>query len=66
MKLNMADQESTESISKMKTQNDRGRNWEEKEVSELIGIWSDEVIQQELEGSQRNQHVYKKICKMLK
>ena len=36
------------------------------EAFELIGIWLDEVIQQELEVSQRNQHIYKKICKILK
>ena len=45
--------------------NERGRNWTEEEVYELIDVWSDDIIQSQLEGSQRNQHVYKKISQKL-
>ena len=34
-------------------------------VYELIEVWSDDTIQDQLEGSHRNQQVYKKISKIL-
>ena len=40
---------------------DQGRNWCDEEVRALISVWSDDVIQGELEGTHRNQHVYKKM-----
>ena len=40
-----------------KARESRGRNWGDDEVYELIAVWSDDTIQCELEGSQRNQHV---------
>ena len=40
---------------------DRGRNWSDEEIRALISVWSDDVIQAELEGTHRNQHVYKKM-----
>ena len=40
---------------------DRGCNWSDKEIRALISVWSDDVIQAELEGAHRNQHVYKKM-----
>ena len=48
-----------------KARESRGRNWGDDEVYELIAVWSDDTIQCELEGSQRNQHVYKKISEHL-
>ena len=43
------------------SKHDRGRNWCDEEVRALISVWSDDVIQGELEGTHRNQHVYKKM-----
>ena len=40
---------------------DRGHNWCDEEVRAFISVWSDDVIQGELEGTHRNQHVYKKM-----
>ena len=40
---------------------DRGRNWCDEEVRALISVWSDSVSQGELEGTHRNQHMYKKM-----
>ena len=65
-KLNMATQEdSTVVKEKDKRNNDRGKNWSDEEVYELIEVWSDDTIQEQLEGSHRNQQVYKKISKTL-
>ena len=50
----MEDQEVT-----IKKDKDRGKNWTDEEIYELIEIWSDDEIQSQLEGSHRNQHVYK-------
>ena len=33
---------------------DRGRNWCDEEVRALIDVWSDDVIQAELDGTHRN------------
>ena len=40
---------------------DRGRNWCDEEVLLLISVWSDDVIQAELEGCHRNQHIFQKM-----
>ena len=40
---------------------DRGQNWCDEEVLLLISVWSDDVIQAELEGCHRNQHTYQKM-----
>ena len=62
----MATQEdSTVVKEKDKRNNDRGKNWSNEEVYELIEVWSDDTIQEQLEGSHRNQQVYKKISKTL-
>ena len=45
---------------------ERGKNWLDEEVFVLIAAWSDDVIQGELGGSQRNRHVYEKIAAVLK
>ena len=37
---------------------DRGRNWCDEEVLLLISVWSDDVIQAELEGCHWNQHIF--------
>ena len=40
-------------------------NWSDEEVYKLIEVWSDDTIQDQLEGSHRNQQVYKKISETL-
>ena len=45
---------------------DRGRNWCDEEIRALISVWSDDIIQAELGGTHRNQHVYKKMSAELK
>ena len=40
------------------------RNWSDKETLELISLWSDDVVQEELEGP-RNKDVYQRICTKL-
>ena len=37
-------------------------NWSREEVFKLISLWSDDVIQEQLEGCRRNSQVYKKIA----
>ncbi|KAI4876670.1 hypothetical protein NFI96_027136 [Prochilodus magdalenae] len=44
---------------------ERGSNWSEPEVVELLQLWSDEAIQAELESCLRNQHVFKRIATAL-
>ena len=39
--------------------------WTEGETSKLIELWSEDVIQEMLEGSKRNKDVYAKIAKEL-
>ena len=50
----------------MPPKQDRGRNWSDEEVLQLIAVWSDDVIQGELDGCHRNQHVFKKMAEALK
>ena len=45
---------------------DRGRNWTDEETLVLISVWSDDVVQTELEGCYRNQHVFQKMSDELK
>ena len=40
-------------------------NWSREEVYKLISLWSDDVIQEQLEGCHRNSQVYKKIADSL-
>ena len=42
----------------------RGKIWSDKETLELIALWSDDVVQEELEGP-RNKDVYQRICAKL-
>ncbi|XP_017555586.1 1-aminocyclopropane-1-carboxylate synthase-like protein 1 [Pygocentrus nattereri] len=44
---------------------ERGSNWSEPEVVELLQLWSDEAIQAELESCLRNQHVFNRIAAAL-
>lgn len=44
---------------------ERGSNWSEPEVVELLQMWSDEGIQSELESCLRNQHVFSRIAAAL-
>ena len=39
--------------------------WSDAEVLHLIEVWGEEGIQEQLEGSKRNKHVYEKIAKEL-
>ncbi|KAK3526567.1 hypothetical protein QTP70_030700 [Hemibagrus guttatus] len=41
---------------------ERGSNWSEPEVVELLQLWSDQAIQLELESCLRNQHVFNRIA----
>ena len=41
-----------------------GKNWSYKETLELIALWSDDVVQEELEEP-RNKDVYQRICAKL-
>ena len=40
-------------------------NWTDREVFRLIDCWSEEGIQEQLEGSRRNKHVYDKLSRSL-
>ena len=35
--------------------------WTDADVSKLIELWGKEGIQEQLEGSKRNKHVYEKL-----
>ena len=37
-------------------------NWTDSQVFKLIGVWGDEDIQEQLEGSKRNKHVYERMA----
>ena len=39
--------------------------WSDTEVINLIELWGEEGIQQQLEGEKRNKHVYDKLAKEL-
>lgn len=39
--------------------------WHNKETKTLIGIWSEDEVQRELEGSVRNQRVFQKISQRM-
>ena len=36
--------------------------WTDTEVLKLIDLWKEEGIQEQLEGSMRNKHIYKKLA----
>ena len=40
-------------------------NWTDREVFRLINCWSEEGIQEQLEDSRRNKHVYDKLSRSL-
>ena len=40
---------------------DMSVNWSDKEVFHLLDCWSEEGIQEQLEGSRCNKHVYEKL-----
>ena len=44
---------------------DMSVNWSDKEVFHLLDCWSEEGIQEQLEGSRRNKHVYEKLSRSL-
>ncbi|XP_062858561.1 multifunctional protein ADE2 [Trichomycterus rosablanca] len=47
------------------TLHDSGRNWSEEEVAALLNIWSEEGIQDQLQGSTRNKDVFVQISRRL-
>uniref|UniRef100_A0A8D0EQK4 Myb/SANT-like DNA-binding domain-containing protein n=1 Tax=Strix occidentalis caurina TaxID=311401 RepID=A0A8D0EQK4_STROC len=42
-----------------------GKHWSDNEVRALINIWSDEKIQQMLEGATRNKEIFEEIARRL-
>ncbi|KAM6961343.1 1-aminocyclopropane-1-carboxylate synthase-like protein 1 [Aplochiton taeniatus] len=44
---------------------ERGSNWTDPEIVELLQLWSDETVQVELESSLRNQRVFDRIANIL-
>lgn len=45
---------------------ERGSNWTDPEIVELLQLWSDESVQLELESSLRNQRVFDRIAHVLR
>ncbi|KAJ6667167.1 hypothetical protein lerEdw1_017145 [Lerista edwardsae] len=45
---------------------ERGSNWSDPEVVELLHLWADESVQAELESCLRNQHVFNRIAEVLR
>ncbi|KAJ8003008.1 hypothetical protein DPEC_G00164910 [Dallia pectoralis] len=45
---------------------ERGSNWSDPEVAELLQLWSEESVQLELESCLRNQHVFNRIADVLR
>lgn len=45
---------------------ERGSNWTDPEIVELLQLWSDESVQMELESSLRNQRVFDRIAHILR
>ena len=50
----------------MASKADRGRNWTDEETLVLVSVWSDDVVQTELEGCHRNQHFFQKMSDELR
>ncbi|KAM6429780.1 bifunctional phosphoribosylaminoimidazole carboxylase/phosphoribosylaminoimidazole succinocarboxamide synthetase [Rhynochetos jubatus] len=59
--------EETQNHFKVITVNDSGagKHWSDNEVRALINIWSDEKIQQMLEGATRNKEIFEEIARRL-
>lgn len=45
---------------------ERGSNWSDPEVVELLQLWADDSVQIELESCLRNQHVFNRIAEVLR
>lgn len=45
---------------------ERGSNWSDPEVVELLQLWGNESVQMELESCLRNQHVFNRIADVLR
>lgn len=45
---------------------ERGSNWSDPEVVELLHLWADGSVQAELESCLRNQHVFNRIAEVLR
>ena len=44
----------------------RGAAWSDAEVNTLIALWGDRHVQEQIQGSVRNNHIYKKMSKDMK
>ncbi|KAM4617609.1 putative inactive 1-aminocyclopropane-1-carboxylate synthase-like protein 2 isoform 1-T1 [Discoglossus pictus] len=45
---------------------ERGSNWSDPEVLELLQLWANDSVQMELESCLRNQHVFNRIAEVLR
>nr|XP_008122813.1 PREDICTED: uncharacterized protein LOC103282082 [Anolis carolinensis] len=45
---------------------ERGSNWSDPEVAQLLHLWADAAVQAELESCLRNQHVFNRIAEVLR
>ncbi|XP_069479420.1 1-aminocyclopropane-1-carboxylate synthase-like protein 1 isoform X2 [Ambystoma mexicanum] len=45
---------------------ERGSNWSDPEVMELLQLWANDSVQMELESCLRNQHVFNRIAEVLR
>ncbi|XP_064169946.1 1-aminocyclopropane-1-carboxylate synthase-like protein 1 isoform X2 [Anguilla rostrata] len=45
---------------------ERGSDWSDPEVAELLHLWADDSVQIELESCLRNQHVFNRIAEVLR
>ncbi|XP_053576208.1 1-aminocyclopropane-1-carboxylate synthase-like protein 1 [Bombina bombina] len=45
---------------------ERGSNWSDPEVVELLQLWANDSVQMELESCLRNQHVFNRIAEVLR
>ena len=50
----------------MATTSTRGAAWSDTEVKTLIALWADRNVQEQIQGSVRNNHIYKKMSKDMK
>ena len=44
----------------------RGAAWSDAEVKTLIALWADRHVQEQIQGSVRNNYIYKKMSKDMK
>ena len=47
-------------------ENEQMAQWSDAETAKLVEIWSEDKIQEELEGCKKNKHIYEKIANRMK